>query len=168
MYGNMTVARQLPPDPRQKSWLMMQSPYPNLVISLLYVYAVTVWGPRYMSKRKPVAGLRPYMMIYNAFQVVFSAYLFLEVITHLFLEVITLEVFPPTQLVRTISCQKFPDVRVLGVQRNTTISSPQDDNSDGHDCGLLSFYREGLLAGSRNITGCVRSAISPTIQTLSG
>ncbi|MPC99890.1 Elongation of very long chain fatty acids protein [Portunus trituberculatus] len=78
MYGNMTVARQLPPDPRQKSWLMMQSPYPNLIISLLYVYAVTVWGPRYMSKQKPVAGLRPYMMIYNAFQVVFSAYLFLE------------------------------------------------------------------------------------------
>lgn len=79
MYGNLTVARQLPPDPRQKDWLMMQSPIPNLVISLIYIYAVTVWGPRYMSKRKPVPGLRPYMMAYNAFQVVFSAYLFLEV-----------------------------------------------------------------------------------------
>lgn len=81
MYGNLTVARQLPPDPRQKDWLMMQSPIPNLVISLIYIYIVTVWGPRYMSKRKPVPGLRPYMMVYNAFQVVFSAYLFLEVRT---------------------------------------------------------------------------------------
>ena len=81
MYGNLTVAVQLPPDPRQNSWLMMKSPFPNLIISLLYVVTVTYWGPRYMSNRKPVTGLRPYMMVYNAFQVVLSAYLFLEVTT---------------------------------------------------------------------------------------
>lgn len=32
-----------------------------------------------MSTRKPISGLRPYMMAYNAFQVVFSAYMFIEV-----------------------------------------------------------------------------------------
>jgi len=76
MYGDMTVARVLPPDPRQNSWLTMMSPYPNLVLSMVYVAAVTWWGPRYMSTRKPVQGLRPLMMAYNAFQVVFSVWLF--------------------------------------------------------------------------------------------
>lgn len=78
MYGDLTVASQLPPDPRQDSWLLMKSPLPTLFISLTYIAAVTWWGPLYMSKRKPVTGLKPIMIAYNAFQVVFSAYLFYQ------------------------------------------------------------------------------------------
>ncbi|MPC31176.1 Elongation of very long chain fatty acids protein 7 [Portunus trituberculatus] len=66
------------PDIRQESWIMMRSAVPHLIFSLLYVAGVTWWGPQYMSTRKPVSGLRPYMMAYNAFQVVFSAYMFIE------------------------------------------------------------------------------------------
>lgn len=79
VYGDVTVARQLTPDPRQNSWILMSSPIPTIMLSLLYVATVTWWGPRYMSTRKPVSGLRPYMMAYNALQVVFSAWLFWEV-----------------------------------------------------------------------------------------
>lgn len=69
----------MPPDPRQDSWIMMRSPVPHLLFSLWYIAVVTWWGPSYMSTRKPISGLRPYMMAYNAFQVVFSAYMFIEV-----------------------------------------------------------------------------------------
>ncbi|XP_045608804.1 very long chain fatty acid elongase 7 [Procambarus clarkii] len=77
-FGQMTLARQLPPDPRQDSWLVMYSPYPPLLVSLVYIAAVTWWGPALMRTRKPVSGLRSVMMAYNAFQVVFSAWLFYE------------------------------------------------------------------------------------------
>lgn len=79
VYGDLTVARQLTPDPRQNTWLLMSSPIPTIILSLLFVATVTWWGPRYMSNKKPVTGLRPYMMAYNAFQVVFSSWLFWEV-----------------------------------------------------------------------------------------
>lgn len=78
-YGEYFIGRVMPPDPRQDSWIMMHSPVPHLLFSLLYIAGVTYWGPRYMSTRKPISGLRPYMMAYNAFQVVFSAYMFIEV-----------------------------------------------------------------------------------------
>ncbi|KAG7172614.1 Elongation of very long chain fatty acids protein-like 4 [Homarus americanus] len=78
MYGEITVASQLPVDPRQGSWLLLQSPLPSLLLCLLYVGIVTWWGPLYMSSRKPFSGLRPFMIAYNAFQVVFSAWLLFE------------------------------------------------------------------------------------------
>ncbi|KAK8397922.1 hypothetical protein O3P69_004615 [Scylla paramamosain] len=77
-YGEYFIASQMQPDVRQESWIMMRSAIPHLIFSLLYVAGVTWWGPQYMSTRKPVSGLRPYMMAYNAFQVVFSAYMFIE------------------------------------------------------------------------------------------
>ena len=61
----------------------MRSAVPHLIFSLLYVAGVTWWGPQYMSTRKAVSGIRPYMMAYNAFQVIFSAYMFIEVGLHL-------------------------------------------------------------------------------------
>ncbi|KAK4293623.1 hypothetical protein Pmani_033693 [Petrolisthes manimaculis] len=76
MYGDLTVARQLPPDARQNTWYLMKSPYPPLAVSMVYVACVTWWGPLYMRHRKPITGLRPVMMVYNAFQVVFSFWLF--------------------------------------------------------------------------------------------
>lgn len=82
-YGEYFIASTMPPDIRQESWIMMQSAVPHLIFSLLYVAGVTWWGPQYMSTRKPISGLRPYMMAYNAFQVTFSAYMFTEVSLHL-------------------------------------------------------------------------------------
>ena len=78
-YGDYFIARQMQPDTRQESWILMHSPIPHLIFSLFYVAGVTWWGPQYMSTRKPISGLRPYMMAYNAFQVIFSAYMFIEV-----------------------------------------------------------------------------------------
>ncbi|XP_071527223.1 very long chain fatty acid elongase 7-like [Panulirus ornatus] len=78
LYGQLTVAKQMTPDPRQDSWLLMHSPLPALTVSLLYVAAVTWVGPFYMNNRKPIPGLRTIMMYYNACQVVFSTWLFVE------------------------------------------------------------------------------------------
>ncbi|XP_045608802.1 very long chain fatty acid elongase 7 [Procambarus clarkii] len=78
MYGDLTVASQLPPDPRQHSWLLMKSPYPALIASLLYIAVVTWWGPLYMRSKQPVSGLKRVMIVYNAFQVVFSTWIFYE------------------------------------------------------------------------------------------
>lgn len=78
-YGEYFIASSMPPDPRQDTWVMMHSPVPHLIFSLLYIAGVTLWGPTYMSTGKPISGLRPYMMAYNAFQVAFSAYMFIEV-----------------------------------------------------------------------------------------
>ncbi|XP_071527225.1 very long chain fatty acid elongase 7-like [Panulirus ornatus] len=79
VYADIMVARQLPPDPRQDSWLMMRSPLPTYLISLCYVLGVTHVGPWFMGSRKPLVGLRPLMVAYNTFQVVFSAWLLYEI-----------------------------------------------------------------------------------------
>ncbi|ROT79706.1 elongation of very long chain fatty acids-like protein [Penaeus vannamei] len=78
IYGDMTVASDLPKDPRQNAWLLMYSPYPTLALCLVYIAAVTYVGPKLMAGRKPFSNLRSVMMAYNAFQVVFSAYIFYE------------------------------------------------------------------------------------------
>nr|KAF7433883.1 hypothetical protein H0235_002074 [Vespula pensylvanica] len=58
-------------DPRVGSWPLMESPIPTVVIVLLYLYSVTIAGPRVMSNKKPY-NLRNVLIAYNAFQVVFS------------------------------------------------------------------------------------------------
>ncbi|KAF4533125.1 hypothetical protein B566_EDAN007936 [Ephemera danica] len=65
-------------DPRVQGWLLMSSPLPTLAICLGYVYLVKVIGPKFMENRKPFE-LRKVLIWYNAFQVVFSAWLFYEV-----------------------------------------------------------------------------------------
>ncbi|XP_047474110.1 elongation of very long chain fatty acids protein-like [Penaeus chinensis] len=77
-YGDMTVARALPKDPRQNAWLLMSSPLPSLALCLVFIASVTYVGPKLMAGRKPFSNLRSVMMAYNAFQVVFSAYIFYE------------------------------------------------------------------------------------------
>jgi hypothetical protein len=59
-------------------WPLMSSPFPTLVINLSYVYFVKVLGPRIMESRKPME-LRGALIVYNFVQVVFSAWLFYEV-----------------------------------------------------------------------------------------
>ncbi|XP_059485192.1 elongation of very long chain fatty acids protein AAEL008004-like isoform X2 [Neocloeon triangulifer] len=64
-------------DQRVKGWFLMSSPLPTLSICLSYVYIVKVLGPKLMENRKPFE-LRRVLIAYNAFQVVFSTWLFYE------------------------------------------------------------------------------------------
>ncbi|XP_034488010.1 elongation of very long chain fatty acids protein AAEL008004 isoform X1 [Drosophila innubila] len=65
-------------DSRTKDWPMMSSPFPTLAVCLTYVYLVKVLGPRLMENRKPL-HLQNMLVMYNALQVVFSAWLFYEI-----------------------------------------------------------------------------------------
>ncbi|XP_020715876.1 elongation of very long chain fatty acids protein AAEL008004 isoform X3 [Ceratitis capitata] len=65
-------------DSRTKDWPMMSSPFPTLAVCLTYVYLVKVLGPRLMENRKPFR-LQNTLIIYNAAQVIFSAWLFYEI-----------------------------------------------------------------------------------------
>ncbi|KRF99860.1 uncharacterized protein Dwil_GK13751, isoform C [Drosophila willistoni] len=64
-------------DSRTKDWPMMSSPFPTLAVCMTYVYLVKVLGPRLMENRKPF-HLQQMLVVYNALQVVFSAWLFYE------------------------------------------------------------------------------------------
>ncbi|XP_065372435.1 very long chain fatty acid elongase AAEL008004 isoform X2 [Calliphora vicina] len=64
-------------DPRTKDWPMMSSPFPTLAVCLTYVYLVKVIGPRLMENRKPFR-LQNTLILYNAVQVIFSAWIFYE------------------------------------------------------------------------------------------
>lgn len=66
-------------DPRTRDWPLMSSPLPTLALCLGYVYLVKVLGPRLMENRKPFQ-LKNTLIVYNFVQVVFSAWLFYEVI----------------------------------------------------------------------------------------
>ncbi|XP_042215090.1 elongation of very long chain fatty acids protein-like [Homarus americanus] len=78
LYGNVLVMDQMPVDPRVQSWYFVTSPTPILLISLAYIAGVTWAGPRLMRHRQPIKNLKSVMIIYNAFQVIFSTYLFYE------------------------------------------------------------------------------------------
>ena len=65
-------------DPRVSDWPLMDSPIPTFVIVVMYLYSVTILGPRIMANRKPVQ-LRNILVAYNAFQVIFSLGMLYEV-----------------------------------------------------------------------------------------
>jgi hypothetical protein len=65
-------------DPRVSDWPLMDSPIPTVVIVLVYLYSVTLLGPRLMANRKPFQ-LRNVLIAYNAFQVIFSLGMLYEV-----------------------------------------------------------------------------------------
>ncbi|XP_011173726.1 elongation of very long chain fatty acids protein AAEL008004 isoform X2 [Solenopsis invicta] len=64
-------------DTRTTNWLLMSSPFPTLFICLTYVYVVKVLGPKLMENRKPFQ-FKNTLVVYNLFQVIFSAWLFYE------------------------------------------------------------------------------------------
>lgn len=66
-------------DPRTRDWPLMSSPLPTLALCLGYVYLVKVVGPRLMENRKPFQ-LKNTLIVYNFVQVVFSAWLFYEMV----------------------------------------------------------------------------------------
>nr|ACO10630.1 Elongation of very long chain fatty acids protein AAEL008004 [Caligus rogercresseyi] len=66
-------------DTRVDGWFLMDSPLPTLVLCALYIYIVKVAGPRFMEKREPYQ-IRGFLIIYNLAQVIFSTYLFIEIL----------------------------------------------------------------------------------------
>ncbi|CAL4083502.1 unnamed protein product [Meganyctiphanes norvegica] len=73
-YGKLMVESSLPPDPRQEGWLMMMSPIPTFLMAITFIVGVTMVGPKLMHGRKPVEGIKKYMVFYNMIQVIFSAW----------------------------------------------------------------------------------------------
>ncbi|XP_056647745.1 elongation of very long chain fatty acids protein 7-like [Diorhabda sublineata] len=61
-------------DPTVDSWLFMKSPVPVIAILLTYLIFVLKIGPRWMEKKKPY-DLKLVMILYNAYQVLFSIWL---------------------------------------------------------------------------------------------
>ncbi|XP_037956457.1 elongation of very long chain fatty acids protein AAEL008004-like isoform X2 [Teleopsis dalmanni] len=76
-YDNIHRYMETHGDSRTKDWPMMSSPFPTLLVCLTYVYIVKVLGPRLMENRKPFR-LQNTLVVYNAIQVIFSAWLFYE------------------------------------------------------------------------------------------
>lgn len=75
-------------DPRVSDWPLMDSPIPVFFIVVLYLYTVTLLGPRLMTNQKPF-HLRSILVAYNAFQVIFSLGMMYEVnITIIFMIII--------------------------------------------------------------------------------
>ncbi|XP_049875568.1 elongation of very long chain fatty acids protein AAEL008004-like [Pectinophora gossypiella] len=64
-------------DPRTKDWFLVSSPVPLFVILASYLYFCTQIGPRYMESRKPYE-LKNLLIVYNAAQVILSAYMVWE------------------------------------------------------------------------------------------
>ncbi|XP_065557065.1 very long chain fatty acid elongase 4-like [Artemia franciscana] len=60
-------------DPRVESWFLMQSPWPTLAITLVYLLVVS-YGPKYMSARKPFS-LKWVMVVYNLAMSVLNLYI---------------------------------------------------------------------------------------------
>lgn len=67
-------------DARVNGWPMLSSPFPTLFICLFYAYFAKTLGPRLMENRKPFQ-LRKLLIVYNAIQTAFSAWIFYEVST---------------------------------------------------------------------------------------
>ncbi|XP_024876854.1 elongation of very long chain fatty acids protein 7-like, partial [Temnothorax curvispinosus] len=61
-------------DPMVDTWLLMESPGPMLCIVGAYLIFVLKAGPKMMEKR-PAFQLNTVMILYNAFQVLFSIWL---------------------------------------------------------------------------------------------
>ena len=55
------------------------SPFPTAAICCTYVYLVKIWGPNYMKKKQAI-NLRTFLIWYNAFQVLLSTYIFVQVL----------------------------------------------------------------------------------------
>ncbi|XP_077285173.1 very long chain fatty acid elongase AAEL008004 [Arctopsyche grandis] len=64
-------------DPRVHGWLLFETPIPTAAVVLAYLAAVTIIIPQYMANRKPFR-LKNTLIIYNAFQVLLSSYMFYE------------------------------------------------------------------------------------------
>ncbi|CAB4054988.1 ELOVL7 [Lepeophtheirus salmonis] len=55
-------------DKRMDGWFLLGSIWPTLIMSVAYVFMVKIFGPAYMSRKKPV-DFKNFMMAYNIVQV---------------------------------------------------------------------------------------------------
>ena len=53
---------------RVDDWFLMSSPWPTVVLCLLYYYIIRVAGPRFMKDREPL-NIQRVVTVYNLFQV---------------------------------------------------------------------------------------------------
>ncbi|CAH0562041.1 unnamed protein product [Brassicogethes aeneus] len=65
-------------DPRVADWVLLSSPLYTVAICLVYFLFVKVLGPKFMKNRKPYE-LRNTLIVYNAFLVLLSSWLFYEI-----------------------------------------------------------------------------------------
>ena len=61
-----------------KNYAFVDTPLPSLILVLIYLSWVMVIGPFYMRDKKPF-NLKSTLIYYNAFQVLLSGYMFVEV-----------------------------------------------------------------------------------------
>ena len=66
-------------DKRMDGLPLMGNPIYTIFLCALYVYVVKVAGPKYMKDRPPM-NIKKFMVGYNAFQVILSGYIFVQVI----------------------------------------------------------------------------------------
>jgi len=64
-------------DKRVDGWFMLDSFWPTLLLVAAYLFIVKIWGPRFMENRPPY-NINTFLIYYNACQVVFSAYIFVQ------------------------------------------------------------------------------------------
>lgn len=51
-------------DPRVENWLLMSSPWPTVIITLLYLYLCR-WGPNHLMKNRKPLDVKPLILAYN-------------------------------------------------------------------------------------------------------
>jgi len=64
-------------DKRVDGWPMLDSVWPTFLLVMAYLFIVKIWGPRFMQNR-PAYNLTKFLIIYNAFQVLLSTYIFIQ------------------------------------------------------------------------------------------
>ena len=64
-------------DRRMDGLPLMENPLYTVILCALYVYVVKIAGPRYMKDRPPM-NIKKFMVGYNAFQVLLSGYIFVQ------------------------------------------------------------------------------------------
>lgn len=59
-------------DERTNKWPLIESPVTIVILSIVYLYYICIYGPRYMEKRDPYT-LTTFIRYYNIFQIVTNA-----------------------------------------------------------------------------------------------
>ncbi|KER18396.1 hypothetical protein T265_16087, partial [Opisthorchis viverrini] len=65
-------------DPRVDGWPLMDNPLPTFIIVCAYLVIVVWWGQKFMARRPNGFSLRPILLAYNFFMVLFSGWLWYE------------------------------------------------------------------------------------------
>lgn len=61
-------------DPRASDYPLMGSPFPTILILVLWFKFILQWGPNFMKNREPL-NLKNIIIVYNILQVLVNAYI---------------------------------------------------------------------------------------------